>query len=113
MRVKKRSRPSTAIIPGDLGYFKNHIGYYKQMKKLLEARQTQVDLISMRRKTIQDSNVLNYQNEYDRIKGALSNLNEGVRGNSLERLQQREGELAVLGARAVVKMFKLFYCVIV
>ena len=104
IRVKKRSRPSTAIIPGDLGFFKNHIGYYKQMKKLLEARQTQVDLISNRRKTIQDTNMLNYQNEYDRIRGALSNQNEGLMGNSLERMRQRESELEILGARAVNKI---------
>ena len=61
MQVKKRTRPSTQVIPGDLGFFKNHLDYYKKMKKLLEARQTQVGLISNRRKAIQDSNMLNYQ----------------------------------------------------
>ena len=62
-------------IPGDLGYFNSNLGYYKKMKKLLEAKLTQVDLLSMRRKTIQDSNVLNYQNGYNRIVGALENQN--------------------------------------
>ena len=84
IQVKKRTRPSTQIIPGDLGFFRNHLDYYKKMKKLLEARQTQVDLISNRRKAIQDSNVLNYQQEYARIRGVLSNQNEGLRGDSLE-----------------------------
>ena len=69
--MQSRKKPSTAVIPGDLGYFNTHIDYYKRMGKLLEAKQTQVDLISMRRKAIQDSNVLNYQNEYNRIVGAL------------------------------------------
>ena len=101
IQVKKRTRPSTQIIPGDLGFFRNHLEYYKKLKKLLEARQTQVDLISNRRKAIQDSNVLNYQQEYDRIRGALSNQNEGLMGNSLERMRQRESELELLGARAV------------
>ncbi len=75
--------------------------YYKKMKKLLEARHTQVYLISNRRKAIKDSNMLNYQQEYDRIRGALSNQNEGLRGNSLERMRHRGSELELLGARAV------------
>ena len=57
--------------------------------------------ISQRRKAIQDSNVLNYQNEYNRIRGVLESQKPGLRGNTLERLRQREGELALLGAKAV------------
>ena len=60
------------------------------MRKLLEAKQTQVDLLSMRRKAIQDSNVLNYQNEYNRIVGALENQNPGLHGNSRERMEDRK-----------------------
>ena len=71
------------------------------MKQLLEARQTQVDLLSMRRKAIQDSNRLNYQNEFSRIQGVLENSNPGLRGNSRERLEQRQQELMALGAKAV------------
>ena len=61
--MKFRKKPSTLVIPGDLGYFNSNLDYYKRMKKLLEAKQTQVDLLSMRRKAIQDSNLLNSQNE--------------------------------------------------
>ena len=104
MKVGKRSRPSTEIIPGDLGIFKNHIEYYKRMNKLLEARQTQVDLISDRRKAIRDSNILNYQNEYDRTRGAVSSQNPVLMGTSIERMRQREGELELLGARDVNKI---------
>ena len=96
-----RKRPSTAVIPGDLEYFNTHRDYYKRMKKLLEAKQTQVDLLSMRRKAIQDSNVLNYQNEYNRIVGALENQNPGLHGNSRERMEDRKKELMALGAQAV------------
>ena len=71
--MQRRKKSSTLVIPGDLGYFNTHLDYYKRMRKLLEAKQTQVDLLSMRRKAIQDSNVLNYQNEYNRIVGALEN----------------------------------------
>ena len=99
--MKRRPRKSTEIIPGDLGYFNSNLDYYKRMKKLLEARQTQVDLLSMRRKTIQDSNRLNYQNEYNRLAGVLENSNPGLRGNSRTRLEQRQQELMALGAQAV------------
>ena len=99
--MQRRKKPSTAVIPGDLGYFNTHLDYYKKMRKLLEAKQTQVDLISMRRKAIQDSNVLNYQNENNRIVGALENQNPGLHGNSRERMEDRKRELMSLGAQAV------------
>ena len=99
--MEKRRKPSIRIIPGDLGYFNSNLDYYKRMKKLLEARQTQVDLLSMRRKAIQDSNRLNYQNEYNRLAGVLENSNPGLRGNSRARLEQRQQELMALGAQAV------------
>ena len=99
--MEKRRKPSIRIIPGDLGYFNSNLDYYKRMKKLLEARQTQVDLLSMRRKAIQDSNRLNYQNEYNRLAGVLENSNPGLRGNSRARLEQRQEELMALGAQAV------------
>ena len=87
--------------PGELGYFNSNLDHYKKMKQLLEARQTQVDLLSMRRKAIQDSNLLNYQNEYNRLAGVLENSNPGLRGNSRARLEQRQQELMALGAKAV------------
>ena len=99
--MKKKRRGSTAIIPGDLGYFKQHLGYYSQMKKLLEAKNTQVHLLTHRRKAIQDSNVLNYQNEFNRIQGLLENQNPGLHGRSRQSLTQRADELKRLGAEAV------------
>ena len=87
--------------PGELGYFNSNLDHYKKMKQLLEARQTQVDLLSMRRKAIQDSNRLNYQNEFNRLQGVLENSNPGLHGNSRARLVQRQEELMTLGAKAV------------
>ena len=101
MIKKKKRRMRSAVIPGDLGYFQTNLDYYKKMKQLLEAKQTQVDLLSMRRKAIQDSNLLSYQNEYDRLAGVLENSNPGLRGNSRARLEQRQQELMALGAKAV------------
>ena len=99
--MQRRRKSSTAVIPGDLGYFNTHLDYYKKMRKLLEAKQTQVDLLSMRRKAIQDSNLLHDQNEYNRIVGALENQNPGLVGNSRERMEDRKKELMALGAQAV------------
>ena len=87
--------------PVELVYFNSNLDYYQKMKQLLEARQTQVDLLSMRRKAIQDSNLLNYQNEYNRLAGVLENSNPGLHGNSRARLEQRQEKLMALGAKAV------------
>ena len=88
------------VIPGDLGYFRNHLGYYQKMKDLLKAKQTQVDLICHRRKSIQDSNILNYQNEYNRLRGVLEKSNPGLQGKSLEMVLNRQLDLMRLGAIA-------------
>ena len=84
-----------------LGAYQKHLQHYKIMRNLLKARQTQVDLMSLRRKTIQDSNVINYQREYDRIRGLVSKQTVGLGQNTIERMRQREGELAMVGAKAV------------
>ena len=55
----------------------------------------------MRRKAIQDSNVINYQNEYNRILGELAKQNPGLHENSKARLVGRQKELEALGAKAV------------
>ena len=55
----------------------------------------------MRRTAIQDSNVLNYQNEYNRIVGALENQNPGLLGKSREMMEDRKRQLTALGAKAV------------
>ena len=96
--MKKKRRP---IIPGDLGYFNTNLDYYKKMKQLLEAKQTQVDLISLRRKAIQDSNRLNYQNEYDRIRGLTSRNLTGFQQQTIEGLRDRQTKLEKLGAQVI------------
>ncbi len=98
--LKLKKRHSTAVIPGDLGYFRNHIGHYKKMLDLMRSKQAQVALISMRRKSIQDSNVLNYQNEYNRLRGVVENTNPGLHGDTLDSIRDRQRQLVQLGAMA-------------
>ena len=101
MNVQKRRRHSSRIIPGELGYFNNHLDYYKRMRKLLDAKQTQVDLIVHRRKAIQDSTLVNNQNEYSRILGVLEKQNPGLNSHTRRSLEQRNLDLQELGAKAI------------
>ena len=96
--VKKKKL--SQIIPGELGYFNNHVKYYQRMKDLLKAKQTQVDLLSHRRKSIQDSNILNYQNEYNRLRGVIESQNPGLMGHTIDSIVARQKQLENLGALA-------------
>ena len=67
-----------------LGIYDKHLAHYGRVKKLLEAHQTKAALTSFRRKAIEDQNRLNYQNEYDRIRGVLSQNLTGLGENQLK-----------------------------
>ena len=84
-----------------LGIYDKHLAHYGRMKKLLEAHQTKAALTSFRRKTIEDQNRLNYQNEYDRIRGLLSQNLTGLGERSVEGLRHRRDKLEELGAQMV------------
>ena len=67
-----------------LGIYDEHLAHYGRMKKLLEAHQTKAAVTSFRRKPVEDQNRLNYQNEYDRIRGVLSQNLTGLGENQLK-----------------------------
>ena len=98
--VKVKKKNFNEVMIGDLGYFNNHVKYYQRMKDLLKAKQTQVDLLSHRRKSIQDSNILNYQNEYNRLRGVIESQNPGLMGHTLDSIVARQKQLENLGALA-------------
>ena len=87
-----------------LGVYDKHLEHYGRMKKMLEAHQTKAAMTAFRVKTIQDQNRLNYQNEYDRIRGLVNNNLSGLGGQTIERLRERQRELGDLGAKAVDKI---------
>ena len=87
-----------------LGAYDKHIAHYGRMKKMLEAHQTKAALTAFRRKTMDDQNRLNYQQEYDRIRGLLSHNLTGLGQRSIERIRERRDELENLGAQAVNKI---------
>ena len=86
------------------GMYDKHLAHYGRMKKLLEAHQTKAALTAFRRKTMDDQNRLNYQQEYDRIRGLLSHNLTGLGQRSIERMRERRDELENLGAQAINKI---------
>ena len=69
------------------------------MKDKLEIHQTKVGLISLRNQWLRDQKIANYQNEYDRIRGELSQSNLP---GTLEKLKDRKDMLEKLGAMAFI-----------
>ena len=73
--------------------------YYKNLKKLLEARQTKAADITIRRRIRESQDLNNYQMEYDRIR---AQLNQSVlKGESIPHLERRKKQLETSGAIAV------------
>ena len=66
-----------------------HLKYYERQQRLLKAKETQSALITQRKHILEAQNRVNYQNEFNRLVGALS-----VNGHRLEtnesRRQKRE-----------------------
>ena len=78
---------------------KNRLNHYKILKTKLEAVQTKSALISLRNQFIQDQKRMNYQTEYDRVRGELSRSN--LQGVTVEKLKNRQNVLEKLGAEAM------------
>jgi hypothetical protein len=75
------------------------LAYFRHLKKELEARQTLVSSISLRRQFLKRQKIANYQNEHDRIANIMNtNL---VSNTTKMQLQQRVRNLQQLGAMAV------------
>ena len=77
---------------------KNRLNHYKILQAKLEAIQTKSALISLRKQFLQDQKRMNYQNEYDRLRGELSRSN--LQGVTVEKLKDRQKVLRSLGATA-------------
>ena len=84
-----------------LGIYDKHLEHYGRMKKLLEAHQTKVALTEFRKKALETQNRLNYQNEYDRIRGLTSRNLTGFEQQTVEGLRHRQNKLEKLGAQVI------------
>ena len=78
----------------------NAIRHFKRKKDELEAHQTKAALITLRKSFIENQKQYNYNNEYEKIVGVLTNKAITHSGNTAQ-LESRVKQLETLGARAV------------
>ena len=78
----------------------NAIRHFKRKKDELEAHQTKAALITLRKSFIENQKRHNYNNEYERLIGVLTNKAITHSGNN-KQLEERVKQLEQMGARAV------------
>ena len=77
----------------------NKLHYFKNLQKQLDAHATKVASIRLRKEWLEKQKKMNYQNEYDRVLGMISQ--NTVKGKSIASLEKRKTDLEKLGAIAV------------
>ena len=76
---------------------KNRIHYWTRIKHMMEMYELKQKSIHFRKKLLDDQVKTNYQNEYERIRGALSH--SVLTQPSKATLERRQAELHKLGAK--------------
>ena len=79
-----------------------YINNHKRVQKILDAYHTRSALVEFRKKALDHQNKLNYQLEYDRIRGELARSR--IPATTVAKLRKRKNELIALGAKAVNKI---------
>ena len=74
--------------------FASHLKYYERQRRLLKARQTQSSMIENRKRYSETQNRVNYQNEFNRLVGAL-NVN-GHSGETVDSRRLKRDRIAAL-----------------
>ena len=75
------------------------LAYYKHVKQQLEARETKISSLNLRKQWLQRQTANNYQLEYDRIRNTMSHST--VPNTTIDMMKQRMKRLKELGAQAV------------
>ena len=78
---------------------RNRPTYFKRIKEMLEAHELKAKNIHFRNKLMRDRKRASYQNEYDRLRGAIENT--VVSQHTREIIEKRKDELIKLGAMAL------------
>ena len=78
---------------------RNRLGYWKLVKKTIEAHETKAKSIDFRRSVLEAQKKANYQNEYERLRGHLAHTVVPIQ--SRETLTKRIEDLVKLGAKAL------------
>ena len=76
----------------------NRLHYYKTLKDKLDAQATKASSIALRKRWLEKQKKMNYQNEYDRIRGEIQRQTVFRGGKSLASLEKRKKDLEELGA---------------
>ena len=77
----------------------NRLHYFKNLQKQLDAQATKSSSIALRKQWLDKQKKINYQSEYDRIRGEIEH--NVVKGVSSESLKKRRDDLAKLGAKVI------------
>jgi len=72
----------------------SHLRHYKRLQQHMDARKTKAESITLRKDWMQSQKRANYQGEYDRIRGLLS---QTILPDGAKRLEDRQAELKSLG----------------
>ena len=68
---------------------KYNLKYWERMQTLLDAKETRAQSLRLRHKWIERQNTMNYQNEYDRLRGELSNIPPGLAKHAIEQMMPK------------------------
>ena len=79
----------------------HRLKYFAQVQKRLDAHHTKAESIALRKRWLDSQKRASYQNEYDRIRGILS---QSILPPGAKRLEDREAELKGLGVKGVSVM---------
>ena len=77
----------------------NRLHYFKNLQKQLDAQATKASSIALRKQWLDKQKKINYQSEYDRIRGEIEH--NVVKGLSVESLKKRKNDLSKLGAQVI------------
>ena len=79
----------------------NRLHYYKILKDKLDAQATKASSIALRKQWLEKQKKMNYENEYNRIRGEIARQTVFRGGTSLASLEKRKKDLEDLGAVAI------------
>ena len=85
--ISKRKYSFDSMYPNPQKY---NLKYWERMQKLLDAKETRAQSLLLRHKWIERQKKMNYQNEYDRLRGELSHIPPGLLKIAIERMMPKE-----------------------
>ena len=80
----------------------NRLHYFKNVQKQLDAQATKASSIALRKQWLEKQKKLNYQSEYDRIRGQMEH--NVVKEASIDNLKRRRNEIKNFNIAAINNM---------